>query len=157
MRLWLAPLASGAGFHKPTVGPLYESDPDRRSGQGGTLVSSPKDSVWASKHSSLSRIPAVVGLVAPPYGLPSTDPTTPATAGQRCCPPVPSPRGVSGSRWWSAHADNSRRSEFPLDPLLSRRDRPLRRPPRLRTEDLVVPVAIPASPNLSAPLGGSFP
>lgn len=154
MRLWLAPWVSGAGFHKPKVGPPYESDPDRRSGQGGTLVSSPSESVWASKHSSLSRIPAVVGLVVPPYGLPSTDPTTPATAVQLRCTPVPSSRCSSGSRWWSAHADNSRRSEFPLDPLLSRRDRPLRRPSCRRTEDLVVPVAIPVSSTLSAPARG---
>lgn len=136
MKLWLAPLATKVGFHKPEVGPPYESDPRTRLGQGGTLVSSVKESVWANKQAPFSRIPAVVGLVAPPYGLPSTDPTTPARSlfhNDR-----PSSRCSSGSRWWSAHADNSRRSEFPLDPLLSRQDRPLGPPDCRRTEDLIV-------------------
>lgn len=148
MKLWLAPLATRVGFHKPEAGPPYESDPRCTLGQGGTLVSSPRESVWANKQAPLNRIPAVVGLAAPPYGLPSTDPTTPARSlfhSDR-----PSSRCSSGSRWWSAHADNSGRSEFPLDPLLSRQDRPLGRPDCMRTEDLVVVTAILPSQTLSA-------
>jgi hypothetical protein len=150
MNLWLAPLATKVGFHKPEAGPPYESDPRCRLGQGGTLGSSTRESVWASKQAPLNRRPAVVGLVAPPYGLPSTDPTTPAPAVQLRCTPGPSSRCSSGSRWWSAHADNSGRSEFPLDPLPSRQDRPLGRPSCSRTEDLVVVTAVLASQTSSA-------
>lgn len=148
MNLWLAALATNLGFHKPEVGPPYESDPRRRLGQGGTLVSSLKESVWANKQAPFSRIPAAVGLAAPPYGLPSTDPTTPARS--QFHSDRPSSRCSSGSRWWSAHADSSGRSEFPLDPLLSRQDRPLGRPDCMRTEDLVSTTAILSSRTFSA-------
>jgi hypothetical protein len=156
MKLWLAPLATKVGFHKPEVGPPYESDPHPRFGQGGTLVSSPRESVWANKQAPLNRIPAVVGLAAPPYGLPSTDPTTPAPVVQLRCTTGPSSRCSSGSRWWSAHADNSGRSEFPLDPLLSRQDRPLRRPSYLRTEDSTALSIFLLSSTSSAPHRGSL-
>jgi hypothetical protein len=152
MKPWLAALATNLGFHKPEVGPLYRSDPRDPLGQGGTLVSSLKESVWANKQAPYSRIPAAVGLAAPPYGLPSTDPTTPARSlfhNDR-----PSSRCSSGSRWWSAHADSSRRSEFPLDPLPSRQDRPLGRPDCSRTEDLVLAATILPSQTTSAALRG---
>lgn len=136
MNLWLAPLATNPGVHKPEAGSLYESDPRPRLGQGGTLVPSPRESVWVNKQAPLNRYPAVVGLAAPPYGLPSTDPTTPAPVVQLRCTARPSSFLSSGSRWWSAHADNSAGSEFPLDPLPSPLDRPLWRPGCLRTEDV---------------------
>jgi hypothetical protein len=154
MSRWLAALPSNLGFHKPEVKPLYESDPCVSLGQGGTLVSSLRESVWASKHSPPSRIPAAVGLAVPPYGLPSTDPTTPATAVQLRCSAVPSSRCASGSRWWSAHADSSWRSEFPLDPLPSRPDRPLWRPDCMRTEDLVGDTRVFLLQTTSAPHRG---
>jgi hypothetical protein len=149
MKPWLKPLASNVGFHKPDARPPYESDPHRRLGQGGTLVSSPRESVWADKQAPPGRRPAVVGLVAPPYGLPSTDPTTPARSlfhSDR-----PSSRCSSGSRRWSAHADNSGRSGIPpCTPFPSRQDRPLGRPDCFRTEDLVAGTAVLAPKTLSA-------
>ena len=138
MKLRLEALASNLGFHKPRVGLAYRPDPDPGSGQGGSLVSSMRESARANLHSSPNRRPAVVGLVVPPYGLPSTDPTTPAPTVQLRCTAGPSSLRVSGSRRWSAHADNSRRSEFPLDPLLSRQDRPPERPPCLPPDDLLL-------------------
>jgi hypothetical protein len=153
MSSWLTVLAHALGFHKPEAGPLYRSDPRLRLGQGGTLVSSLKESVWGGKRAPSSRTPAVVGLAAPPYGLPSTDPTTPATAVQLRCTPVPPPLRDSSSRWWSAHADNSARSEFPLDPLPSRWDRPVYGPYCRRTEDSIDSPRFLACTTLSAAQG----
>lgn len=155
MKLRLALLANVLGFHKPEAGPPYESDPRWPLGQGGTLVSSSRESGRAGGPAPLNRRQAVVGLVAPPYGLPSTDPTTPATAVQLRCTPVPSSRCSSGSRWWSAHADNSGRSGIPpCTPFPSRQDRPLRQPSCSRTEDLVIPNLVLAARSFSAPSGG---
>jgi len=155
MKLWLALLATVLGFHKPEAEPPYESDPRCSLGQGGTRVSSSRESVRASGSAPLNRRQAVVGLVAPPYGLPSTDPTTPATAVQLRCTPVPSSRCSSGSRWWSAHADNSGRSGIPpCTPFPSRQDRPPGRPRCSPTEDLVTLPTVLALRPLSAPPGG---
>jgi hypothetical protein len=154
MKPWLAALANSLGFHKPRARPPYRSDSDHRSEQGGTLVSSVRESARANLQSSPHRHPAVVGLAAPPYGLPSTDPTTPAPTAQLRCTAGPSSFHSSGSRWWSAHADNRARSEFPLDPLPSRLDRPLWRPGCWRTVDATaLPIFLP-SPTSSAPQKG---
>ncbi len=153
MKLRLRALASKVGFHKPRERPPYESDPPAAVGQGGSLVSSMRESARAILHSSPNRRPAVVGLAAPPYGLPSPDPTTPARTVQLRCTVRPSSLCSSGSRWWSAHADDRARSEFPLDPLLSRANRPLWRPADLRTEDVLSVVLFSGSVAVSASQG----
>jgi len=152
VRPWPVPLATAVGFHKPRVRPPYQSDSCHRREQGGTLVSSRRESVRASAIAPLNRRPAVVGLAAPPYGLPSTDPTTPAPTVQRCWTVGPSSRCSSGSRWWSAHADNSRRSGIPpYTPFPSRQDRPPERPACLPPDELLHPTPIPVSQRLSEP------
>ncbi len=165
----LEPWATALGFHKPDPRPPYRSDPCPEHGQGGSLFSSARESARDSGHSSPNRRTAVVGLVACPYGLPSTDPTTRPSAGvTRCVTPVPSlavaPLAVGLGRHvpvaptvlcpkcgWSAPADNRPRSEFPLDPLLSRGDRPLVRPSGFRTEDTVHLHSDPLLARFSAP------
>ncbi len=158
MKPRLGTQACKVGFHKPRVRPRYRSDSCCQHEQGGTLVSSTRESARASLQSSPGRRPAVVGLAVPPYGLPSTDPTTrPSAAVTRCVTPVPSaacaasaaaavstvplaPSPHLAKHGWSAHADNSARfGNSPLNPLPLRSDRPLWRPASLRTED-VVPV-----------------
>lgn len=154
---WPVPLATIVGFHKPRVGPSNRSDSPLRGKQGGTLVSSARESARAGLHAPPSRRPAVVGLAAPPYGLPSTDPTTrPSAVVTLRVTPVPSVQSTSAAaavstvpaapsrqlakRGWSAHADNRPRSAFPLD-LLPSRGRPLRRP-RRSADDHLLPRAI---------------
>jgi len=174
MSLWLAALATSLGFHKPRARPPYRSDPRPRLGQGGTLVSSMRESARASLHSSPNRRPAVVGLAAPPYGLPSTDPTTrPSAVVTLRVTPVPSVQSTSAAaavstvpaapslqlakRGWSAHADNSTRvGNSPLNPLPSREDRPPERPGCLRTEDLPLSATVSVSGTPSGSPGWSL-
>lgn len=168
MKPWLEAMASAVGFHKPIGGPSYRTNPGHEPEQGGTLVSSSRESAGANPHSPPNRRPAVVGLAAPPYGLPSTDPTTrPSACVQLRCTPVPSvhstsagaagrhvpsaPTVLTAKCGWSAHADNRPRSEFPLDPLLSRGDRPQQRPACFRPEDVPSGVSLLPSAALSAP------
>ena len=149
MKPWPVRLAKASGFHKPypsrrqnqRLAPSRPRASSPRHEQGGTLASSSRESARADAHSSPNRQPAVVGLAAPPYGLPSANPTTRPSAG---VPPVPSspcssadadgrhvpsaPTALTAKRGWSAYADNRARSEFPLDPLPSRLDRPPGRP-----------------------------
>jgi hypothetical protein len=128
MRPWPEALASSPGFHKPEESSPYRSALSLALGQGGSLASSGRESIRQGRTHSSSRRPAVVGLVDPPYGLPSTDPTTPAPS-PRYRELGPASLRAAGSRWWSAHADNSTRGgNSPLNPLPLRVDRPLRRP-----------------------------
>jgi len=128
MKPGLVLLATCFGFHKPEAESPYRSAPSLTLGQGGSLAGSPRESIRRSRTHSATRRPAVVGLVVPPYGLPSTDPTTPAPS-PRYGELGPASLRAAGSRWWSAHADNSTRGgNSPLNPLPLREDRPLRRP-----------------------------
>jgi hypothetical protein len=124
MSLWLRPLASAVGVHKPRGARVARISRTRaarpRREQGGILASSWRESAGASRHSPPNRQPAVVGLAAPPYGLPSADPTAPAPTARLRRPVGPASLRSSGSRWRSAHADNRPRSAFPLDLLPSR-------------------------------------
>jgi hypothetical protein len=158
MRPGLQPLATAAVIQKPRATAPYRvpapsclraSSP--RHEQGGILTSSLRESVRANGQDPLSRRPAVVGLVAPPYGLPSTDPTTrPSASVPLRVTPVPSsrcssadadgrhvpaaPTVLSAKRGWSAHADNRTRfGNSPLNPL------PLRGPQRRGADHLLVP------------------
>lgn len=162
MRPWPAVLAKALGFHKPIVTRGY--GPSRTSchwhEQGGVLASSSRASLSSDSGRALlvdapNRRPAVVGLVAPPYGLPSTDPTTRPSAFIRLRRiPVPSiasapsagvvgwhvpaaPTSLTTKCGWSAHADNRPRSGFPLDPLPSRGNRPPEGPEVLRADHLL--------------------
>lgn len=172
MNLRLKAMASKAGFHKPEAGPPYRSFARQVRAQGGSLVFSARESARANLHSSPNRRPAVVGLAVPPYGLPSTDPTTrPSAVVTRCVTPVPSAAGAASAaaavstvpvapslqlakHGWSAHADNSARfGNSPLNPLPSRWNRPLERPACFRTEDLGVPEFVHLSAAVSAPQG----
>jgi hypothetical protein len=155
---WLVGLATTVGFHKPRATNLeHETRSSRlrasspRHEQGGSLLSSWRESAGASRHSPPNRQPAVVGLAAPPYGLPSTDPTTPAPTARLRRTVGPSSRCSSGSRGWSAHADNRPRSAFPLDLLPSRGDRPPERPQRRPSDQVLVPTIVHAPPALSRP------
>jgi hypothetical protein len=137
----LAPLATALGIHKPRVAGdrgsscLRASSPHHE--QGGSLPSSSRESAGASRHSPPNRRTAVVGLAAPPYGLPSTDPTTPAPTARLRRTVGSSSLHSSGARWWSARADNRTRSAFPLD-LLPSRGRPRSRP-GCGTDDHLLP------------------
>jgi hypothetical protein len=170
VKRWLEALATALGFHKPegrtrygswTSSRLRASSP--RLEQGGSLTSSSRESARANGSDPLNRRPAVVGLAAPPYGLPSTDPTTrPSAFGRLRRPPVPSSRCSSadalGSQvpaalnrlaakcGWSAHADNrTRGGNSPLSPL------PLRGPQRFGADHLLLPTALLSPECLSAP------
>jgi hypothetical protein len=176
MKFRLAALASALGFHKPRAREDYGAwdssclrASSARHEQGGSLASSWRESDRDNGHSPPNRRPAVVGLAAPPYGLPSTDPTTRPSAGVTpCVTPVPSlaialsadglgrhvplaPTVLTAKRGWSAPADNRHGSEFPLDPLPSRGDGRLLRPERVPTDHLVFAPLILASPALSGP------
>lgn len=154
MRPWPAPLATALGFHKPGAARSARHSRPRASSprheQGGSLSASARESARASSPSSRTRRTAVVGLAAPPYGLPSTDPTTPAPVAQLRCTAGPSSLCSFGPRVWSAHADNRTRSEFPLDPLPSRGTRP-RRPQGFRTDAFLFSLLIHPSAFRSAP------
>lgn len=132
MRHWLVALATWTGFHKPRVAHPGQRNrtsrlraPSPRPEQGGSLPSSmrvdpPTKLAPSETESTPNRRTAVVGLAVPPYGLPPTDPTTPAPTARLRRTVGPSSLHSSGTRWWSAHADNWTRSAFPLDLLPSR-------------------------------------
>lgn len=140
MNVGLTPLPRGIGIHKPRdahrrnasrlLRPRASSPRRRQGGNVDRLIRGICESAEAwqihvafTPHSVID----VVGLAVPPYGLPSADPTTPASTVQLRCTVEPSSLHSSGARWWSAHADDSPRSAFPLD-LLPSRGWPLKRP-----------------------------
>ena len=139
---WYCPQewAKGVGFHKPTVGGLTPPTlPSQRAlsprlGQGGR-VETLMQGIWPRRgHSPHNRISTVVGLEPLPYGLPFSNPTTPAAAVVDPFGPPTVPSGLRPSadagvshvpsaptrplarRGWSAYADDCGRSEFPLEP-----------------------------------------
>jgi hypothetical protein len=141
---WPLRWPAAVGFHKPTPqAARRRSTPSlrtssRRLGQGGR-VETIMQGIWPrGGHSPHNLVSTVVGLEPLPYGLPFSNPTTPAAAVVDPCgsPPVPSglrpsaDAGVSlvpaalapptARRWWSAYADDWGRSAFLLEPPSSR-------------------------------------
>jgi hypothetical protein len=83
---WPQRWAAAVGFHKPTVGGLTPpTSPSQRAssprlGQGGRLEIL-MQGIWPHRvHSPHNRISTVVALEPLPYGLPFSNPTTPASA-----------------------------------------------------------------------------